>query len=173
MSDPMIPQRFAALLESLDAYRVARHALLAVLGLPASNRDPLAELSEHLVHALLGGELAVSRVQAHWDLTLPDGDTVQVKYLANPTGIWVNEHAIRRHANVQHYALVIFEAFAVVGVLVLPTARLPAFHAALGKRHPRGEDELQFTQRNWQTVRADPGRFRALGMTVWLPSHSP
>jgi hypothetical protein len=172
MSEPADSHRFASLIKALDTYRQARHALLDALSLPASNRDPLAELSEHLVKALLGGELAVSRVQANWDLTLPDGDTVQVKYLANPAGKWVNEHAVRPPAGVQHYALVLFEAFAAVGVLVVPTANLPMIHAALGKRHPRLE-ELQLTQRNWQAICADPERFRALGMTVWLPASRP
>ncbi|GLY85977.1 tyrosine-type recombinase/integrase [Actinoallomurus iriomotensis] len=32
-----------------------------MLGLPASNRDPFAEFSEQLVHALMGGTLARSR----------------------------------------------------------------------------------------------------------------
>jgi hypothetical protein len=55
MNDPAIPQRFATLLNALDTYRVARHAILEAMGLPVSNRDPLAEFSEHLVQALLGG----------------------------------------------------------------------------------------------------------------------
>jgi len=82
MSDPADPQRFASLIDALGVYRVARHALLDVLSLPASNRDSLAEFSEHLVQSLL----AVSRAQANWDLTLPSGGKVQVKYLANPAG---------------------------------------------------------------------------------------
>src|SRR5690242_20008651 len=61
MSDPADPQRFATLIEALGAYRMARHALLDALSLPASNRDPPTEFSEHLVQSLLGGELAVSR----------------------------------------------------------------------------------------------------------------
>ncbi|RKR89927.1 hypothetical protein BDK92_4287 [Micromonospora pisi] len=81
MTLPADPQRLATLLGALDDYRQARRALLTALRLPASNRDPLAELSEHLVQALLGGELAPSRVQAHWDLTLPDHARVQIKYL--------------------------------------------------------------------------------------------
>ncbi|MBO3739487.1 hypothetical protein [Actinoplanes flavus] len=90
--------------------------------------------------ALLGGELAASRVQAHWDLELPGGSKVQVKYLANPAGRWVNEHTVRRPAGeVQQYALVLFEAFAVVGVVVMPLAGLPESmrHCASSTRAPR------------------------------------
>jgi hypothetical protein len=46
------------LLDALDSYRRARQAFLAALDLPASNRDPFAEFSEQLVHALIGGTLA-------------------------------------------------------------------------------------------------------------------
>lgn len=163
------PQRLTALLDALGAYRTARRLLLDAMNLPASNRDPLAEFSEHLVQALLGGALAASRVQAHWDLMLPNGDKVQVKYLANPAGGWVNEHLVHPHAGVAYYALVLFEAFTVTGVLVLPTARLSAVHAELGKQHPRGKAELQFTRRNWQTMCDEPDRFRALGVRIWRP----
>ena len=55
---------------ALDTYRPARQTMLSVLGLGASNRDPLAEWSEHLVNALTGGALAESRVQAAYDLTI-------------------------------------------------------------------------------------------------------
>jgi hypothetical protein len=61
------------LLSALNAYRVARQALLETLGLGQSNRDPLAEFAEHLVAALWGGQLAESRVQANYDLTSADG----------------------------------------------------------------------------------------------------
>ncbi|MFI6762807.1 hypothetical protein ACIBF5_27105 [Micromonospora sp. NPDC050417] len=169
MTLPADPQRLATLLGALDDYRQARRALLTALRLPASNRDPLAELSEHLVQALLGGELAPSRVQAHWDLTLPDHARVQIKYLANPDGRWVNEHVVRAHPDVAFYALVLFEAFSVTGVLILPTAQLGAVHLELGKRHLRGDAELQLTRRNWQTMRDEPARFRALGVRIWLP----
>lgn len=94
--------------------------MLATLGLGVSNRDPLAEWSEHLVAALTGGRLAVSRVQAIHDLTTPDGLTVQVRYLANPNIAWVNEHAVRVLPGMDRYALVLFEAFTVTGVVMFP-----------------------------------------------------
>lgn len=63
MSGAEHPVRAAELLVALEAYRPARQVFLATLGLPASNRDPFAEFSEQLVHALMGGTLAKSRVQ--------------------------------------------------------------------------------------------------------------
>src|SRR5262249_5622271 len=93
---PADPARLEVLLRSLEAYRAARVRLLEVLDLAVSNRDPLAEFSEHLVQALLGGKLASSRVQKGYDLTIPSGERVQVRYLANPGAVsWVNEHNVR------------------------------------------------------------------------------
>ncbi|WP_229403324.1 hypothetical protein [Micromonospora okii] len=155
------------LIAALEAYRQARQDLLASLGLPMSNRDPLAEISEHLVAALTGATLAPSRVQADYDLILPDEQKIQVRYLANPTGTWVNEHLITRLPNVEWYALVLFEAFTLQGVLALPTAELAPIGAALGKRHPRQDEMLRFTHRNWCTIRGHPERFREMGVRVW------
>jgi hypothetical protein len=157
------------LLTALDAYRPARQAFLATLGLPASNRDPFAEFSEQLVHALMGGTLAKSRVQVGHDLVLLDGQKVQVRYLANPGDAWVNEHLVHLIPGVPLYALVLFEAFEVTGVLVFPTTDLTEICAALGKRHPRQDETLQFTRRNFSAIRDDPQRFRRLGLRIWLP----
>src|SRR3954453_15233715 len=87
--------RTAELLELLGEYRAARRAFLAALEIPQSNRNPLAEFSEKLVAALLGGDLAQSRVQKGYDLVTPEGDKVQVKYLTNPADREVNGHEIR------------------------------------------------------------------------------
>jgi hypothetical protein len=169
MSGAENPARAAELLSALDAYRPVRQAFLATLGLPASNRDPFAEFSEQIVHALMGGTLAESRVQAGHDLVLLDGLKVQVRYLANPGAGWVNEHFVHQIPGVELYALVLFEAFAVVGVLVFPTADLTEICAALGKRHPRQNETLQFTRRNFCAIRDNPERFRRMGVRIWLP----
>jgi hypothetical protein len=161
--------RLAELLSALDDYRPARVRMLATLGL-VSNRDPLSELGEQVAQAVLGGNLADSRVQAHYDLVTGDGQAVQVKYLANTTdSAWVNEHTVLRHEDVPLYALVIFEAFRLAGMVVVPTTRLAEVGAALGKAHPRQDDELQFTRRNWLAIRADVPKYEALGVRVWLP----
>lgn len=162
------PGRLRELTAALDAYRPARQRLLATLDLGVSNRDPLAEWSEHLVAALSGGALAPSRVQADYDLTTPEGERAQVRYLANPDTIWVNEHLVRSLPGVDFYALVLFEAFEVTGVLLFPSD-LTLIGAALGKRHGEQGTTLQFTRRNWWTIRNDPERFRGLGMAIWLP----
>lgn len=167
-------ERAAQLMSALDEYRPARKALLATLGLSASNRDPLAEFSEQMVHALLGGVLAQNRVQAGHDLVQVDGRKVQVRYLANPSsGPWVNEHRVHRIPGVELYALVLFEAFDVVGVLVSALDRLAEVCAALRKRHPDQHDQLQLTRRNWQAIHDDPVTFEALGMRVRLPPLAP
>lgn len=164
---PADPVRVRTLVAALNEYRCARELLLAILG-HASNRDPLAEVAEHLVAALMGGTLARNRVQRAWDIELPDGAKVQVKYLANASGPWVNEHLVHRIETVHWYVLVIIEGFGVSGVLAFP-ADLRSIGAALGKRHPGQDITLQFTRTNWQAIRSNPQRFRALGMRVWLP----
>jgi len=169
MSGTVHPEQARELLTALDAYRQARQAFLAAIATPASNRDPLAEFSEQFVRALLGGSLAESRVQAGYDLTLTDGRRVQVRYLANTGSAWVNEHRVGTLTGVDLYALVIFEAFAVVGVLVLPTGALGPIGTALGKRHPTQDRQLQFTARNWRTIRDDAARFEELGVRIHLP----
>jgi hypothetical protein len=164
--------RVTELLASLDDYRLARERLLRVLGPRMSNRDPLPELAESLMAALTGGHLAASPVQAGWDIKCADGTKMQVRCLVNSatpgTAAWVNEHLIKSVPGVDWYALVIFEGFRVSGVAVFP-AGLGPICRALGKRHPNQDTTLQFGRRNWLTVRDHPGKYRDLGMRVWLP----
>jgi hypothetical protein len=139
-----------------------------MLDLAVSNRDPLAEFSEHLVRALLGGKLASNRVQKDYDLIIPSGEKVQIRYLANPgTSKWVNEHHVRCAPGFDLYALVLYDAFRPSSVLVFP-ASLTAIGAALHKAHPGQDLSLQLTRANYLMIRDDPGRFRRLGMQVWL-----
>lgn len=157
-------------MDALAVYRDARLNLLRTLGLASSNRDPLAEFSEQFVAALMDGTLAVSRVQQGWDVELPDGAKVQVRYLANSAGArWVNEHLVVRVSDVAWYALVVIEDFAVSGVVVFPTERLVQVAAALGKRHGNTDNTLQFTRANWVSIRDDPALYRRLGCRVLLP----
>ena len=160
--------RIQALFEALDTYRPARQRMLETLGLEASNRDPLAEWSEHFVAALINGQLAPSRVQVAYDLTTPDGIRVQVRYLANPGTNWVNEHRVQMPDGADRYALVVFEAFEVVGVIMFPPNLTPICEA-LQKRHAHQDTVLLLTRRNWWTIRDDPERFRELDVQLWLP----
>jgi hypothetical protein len=162
--------RVTDLLAELDCYRPARQRMLSALGLAESNREPLAEFAEHFVAALTEGTLASSRVQSQWDVELPNGERVQVRFLANPRDRWVNEHLVYRIPNVQWYCLVLFEDMRVAGVLSFPND-LTAICAVLKKRHPRQDETLQFTRRNWWAIRDDPDRFRSLRMRVWLPPY--
>jgi hypothetical protein len=156
------------LLDALALYRTARHELLAKVGVPLSNRDPLSEFAEVFVAALVGGTCASSRVQAGWDVEALDGVRYQVKYLSNAAGSAVNEHCIRCTPGVDWYPLVLIEDFTVLGALAFPPD-LTTVCAALHKKHPRQDLELQFTPANWLAIRDDPGRFSALGMRIWLP----
>lgn len=83
------------LLRALGEYRNARKNFLETLGCQSSNRDPLSEFAERIVHAILGGELASSRTQKGYALVTAAGEKIQVKYLANSGDVWVNEHEIR------------------------------------------------------------------------------
>jgi hypothetical protein len=166
------PERIAELLAALEEYRIARERLLSVLGPRMSNRDPLAEFAEHFVAALMGGRLAVSPVQAYWDIELPNGTKVQVKYLVNSVAsgfeAWVNEHVVRSLPGVDWYVLVIIEGFRVSGVAAFPSGLGPICQA-LGKKHGDQDTTLQFGRHNWLAIRDDPDRFCSLGMRIWLP----
>jgi hypothetical protein len=165
---PADPARTKVLLKAFEAYRSARVRLLGVLDLAVSNRDPLAEFSEHLVQALLGGKLASNRVQKDYDLIIPSGEKVQVRYLANPgTPKWVNEHHVRCAPGFDLYALALYEAFTPASVLVFPRS-LMAIGTALHKAHPGQDQNLQLTRANYLMIRGDPDQFRRLGMQVWL-----
>jgi hypothetical protein len=161
----------AELLDALAEYRYARLRLLQLLNVPVSNRDPLSEFAERLVAALSSGVMAENRNQPAWDVRLPDGATVQVKYLANPaTGRWVNEHPVRRIVGADWYAIVLIEDFAVTGVLMFPCSGLAPIGAALNKRGALAlEAGWDLTRVNWVAIRDQPDRFRALGMRVLLP----
>ncbi len=163
-------QSVEQLMGALDEYRAARAAFLVRLGLPASNRDPLAEFSERLVAMLLSGRLPESRVQEGYDvLAGPSDARVQVRYLANPAGSWVNEHVIKMKKSLDYYALVIFEALQPVAVLVFPKETLAAVCEALGKRHPAQDTTLQFTQHNFTQIRGVRERYARHGVTVFVP----
>ena len=116
-------------------------------------RGPLAEFSEILVSALTGAELAESAVQKGWDLRSESGDTTQVRYLANPSGEWVNGHEVRFTPGVDRYVLVIYESLDPVGVVIFDGRSLAEVCTRLGKRHPNQETTLQLTPRNLRQLR--------------------
>lgn len=155
----------SGLLRALREYRTGRIRLLEFLGIGASNRDPLAEFAERLVAALVGGQMAESRVQADWDVLGAEGARIQVRYLANPSGGWVNEHAVEV-SRCDQYALVVFEALDPVAVLMFDSRRLQAVGEALGKRHSDLHRQLLLTERNYRRILAEAAQFAELGVQL-------
>ncbi len=165
----MNSERVSDLVEALERYREARLELLGVLGLPHSNREPLAEWSEHLVAALVDGQLAESPVQAGWDVTTPAGEKVQVRSLANRAGLpggWINEHRVVIPPGVHRYALVIFEGLLPVTVLMFP-ADLRVINTKLKKQTKDQESVLELTRTNYLNIVQNPTVFQRLGMHIW------
>lgn len=157
----------AALLAALDSYRAARVDFLAELGCSSSNRDPFAEFAEVVALAALGGTMAASRTQKGWDFTDPDGRRVQVRYLANPVGAWVNEHLVDfRGDHCDRYALLVIEAFEPKALVVFDAPHMAAVGAALVKRHGDQQHTLQLTQRNFQALLGDRAGFASRGVAV-------
>lgn len=155
------------LLNSLRVYRDARRTFLDALGCPVSNRDPLAEFAERLTAAVLGGELAASRVQKGYDLTTESGERVQVRYVANPSERWVNGHPIDfRGDGCDLYALLVVEDLDPKALLVFSKEGLPAVCAKLGKHHANAGVTLDLYQANYKTLMAAPSDFESHGVRV-------
>lgn len=116
---------------------------------------------------LLDGVLANNRVQKGFDLTTADGNRVQVRYLANPSTTWVNEHLVDfRNDSCDRYALVVYEDLEPQSVLVFSKERLAEVARALGKRHEHADVMLALTRRNYLQLRAERDRFSILGVEV-------
>lgn len=160
--------RLETLRNAMAEYARARQAMLAALDLPASNRDPLAEFSEHLVKALVDGAFPASRVQRSYDVIAPDGRKIQVKYLANPPDGWINEHHVVVNDEMDEYAIVFYEALLPVAAIVFAARRISGVCEALGKRHPNQETTIQVTRRNFRAIVTEPAKFAPLGVRVYL-----
>jgi len=134
---PLNQSRAAGLLTALGAYRPARQAFLTELGLPASNRDPLAEFSEQFVAALTAARLPPAGSRP--DTTSSSSTTSRSRSATWPTlpvpgstSTW----CVRSRActgTPSYYS----RAFTVTGVLAFPARSLAPICQALGKRHPR------------------------------------
>lgn len=162
--------RWEDLRSAFERYARGRQQLLEAIGVTGSNRDPLSEFSERIVAALLDGELAANRVQRGWDLRTDSGRRVQVKYLANPAGEWINGITIAfgpDEDDPDDFAVVFFEALLPASVMVLPRDGLAAVTAALGKRHPNLGTTLQLTRVNYQRLLTEPATFAPLGVRTF------
>ena len=162
------PPAAPVLLDALSQYRRARLAFLDALRTGTSNRDPIAEFSERLVASLYGGTLAESRVQKGHDVETPGGERVQVKYLANPPGAWINGHVVTVLPDVERYDVVLFEDLWPTAVLSFPLARLGAIAAELRKRHGDTDRMLQLTRANVAQLLKERAAFEAQGMRITL-----
>ena len=160
---PSPADRLNSLLADYQVYAAARAAFLAQLDLSVSCRDPLSEFSEHLTAALLGAQLAPSRVQKGYDLVKPDGRRVQVKYLSNPEGEWINGHEVIFPDEAEEYALVFFVSLRVQAVIIFQKETLGLLCARLKKKHTH---KLQLTRRIVEAMLADPAGFAPLGVAV-------
>jgi hypothetical protein len=166
-SEEPMDDHFSELLRAYEKYRVARLELLAAIECHLSNRDPLAEFSERLVLAALGGTLAESRVQKGWDFKDPEGRRVQVRYLSNPEDHWVNEHRVTfEGGGCDLYALVVYAALGVEAILIFDGRYMTELCKALGKRHPDQDHRLDFTRANYRTILGHRERFKRLGVRV-------
>lgn len=132
----------------------------------------MAEFAERLVEGLVSGTHAPSRVQKDWDIEGPDGEKIQVKYLANTgssAGTWVNEHPLVAPVQADSYALVVYEDLKPVAVVKFTLSRLAEVCARLGKRHGQQDKTLQLTRLNYLTFIENREEFENLGVRVWFP----
>jgi hypothetical protein len=110
--------------------------------------------------------MAASRVQRGFDVTTASGERVQVRFLANPSAQWVNGHVVDFTGDCDSYALVVFEDHRPLSVLLFQRGTFAAVCAALGKRHPRQDVQLQLTRANYQQLVEEADRFAKIGVTV-------
>ncbi len=155
------------LVRQFQTYSKARNQFLEQLNLSKSCRDPLAEFSEILVGKILNARLADSRVQKGYDLIRPDQRLVQVKYLLNPSRVWINEHPVKFPPMVDDYALVIFVALQLETVLVFQRETLSQVCSLLAKTHPNQDTTLQFTRRNYNAILSEKSKFEKLGLEIY------
>ena len=153
-------------LTAYEAYHKARQLFLTSIGCAISNRDPIAEFSEHLVAVLVNGELAKNRVQKDYDVISPVGEFIQVKYLTNPKGMNVNGLEIRFLGNVQKFAVVYFEDLHLHSVLQFDRNSLDLVYDRLGKRHKGRGDLLLLLNSNVGTMLFHVDEFKKLGVDV-------
>lgn len=161
--------RLSQLFVAANEYGRSRQAFLDILDCSSSCRDPFAELSEELVLAWLGGELASSRVERGYDLTTPNGRRVQVKYLANPDAIKrINEHCVIFPEEADDYALCIYDGLQFNFAIVFPRESLAAVAAELKKRHGNTDRRLDVTVGVLNAIRNEPDRFLRYGVRTLM-----
>lgn len=129
-------------IETFREYVTVRKQLLGSVGAKGSNRDPLAELSERMAAVLLDAVPAESRVNKGWDVRRRNGRTVEVKYVANSSGSWVNGHDVRFPPGRDEHALVVIVDLVPRFLLVFNEDSATRCYEGLKKRHDRRHDNL-------------------------------
>jgi hypothetical protein len=161
----------SGLLQASQAYLSARATFLASLQLDErrfddEKVDPLKLASEVLVAILFQGELAPRHDQPDFDVTTPEGQLIQVKYVLN-TG---EQHSFKREDGWNLYAVVLFRGGQIHMVVVFPNRDVTevyqafAHHSGTCPDPSRGFDltEARFTQ-----IGRETSRFEQLGLRVW------
>ncbi len=158
----------------LDEYLCARRTLLGAIGRPRSNRDPLAEWAEWLAARVLGGTVCDNPVQPGYDVELPNGTRVQVKYLANALGrgCWPNQRSIRFPKNaeahgVNLYALLVVLDLRPVHLLTFHRPGLERLYDLLDKTHRDRGERLSFTKCNYERILSQQEEFAGLVDVSW------
>lgn len=158
--------------EAFRKYRLARKLLLEELDRSDSNRDPLSELSEIIASAKLGAKRVDNRVQKGYDLIGPDGEHIEVKYVANPIEngriVWKNWHEVRFDKEERDkYALVVYVDLNPTAMFVFSKGQIQEVCKRLGKRHRNQEWMLEFVQSDYKKLLEHKEQFRELGVQVF------
>ena len=161
-------------MNAYKGYWDERHKLLKAIDCAKSNRDPLSEFSEALVASITAGERAKNRTQKGWDLELPDGTYMEVKYLANPgEGTWPNEHNVKRIEGTEFYALVVFLDLYPRAVHIFPMKKLGDLYERLGKEHIHKGEELHVGRLAHEQLLKEKEDFKKIGVySIELPGAS-
>jgi hypothetical protein len=133
----------------------------------------VAEYSEWLVAKQLGAVLSTSRVQKGYDMIGPDGRKIQVRYLANPSTFWRNEHHIRFTAEMDDYAVVFYEGMELRAAIIFRRETLAAVCSKLKKRHPSQWTVLQLTRLDYLKIVGDSAGFESIGVRCYMPKGEP
>src|SRR6266566_6734333 len=129
------------LLQDSQAYLSARATLLLELQLDDrrfddSKIDPLVLISEILVAMLFHGKLAQKHDQPDFDVKMPQGQLIQVKYVLNKE----EAHELERKDGWDLYAVVLFRDNQVHMVVVFPNSDLINIYQAFSRKNNRCTD---------------------------------
>jgi len=158
--------------EAFNKYRTARKMLLKEMGVSSSNRDPLSELSEVIASVKLNAKRVNNRVNKDYDLIGPDGERIEVKYVANPVEndkiVWKNWHEVKFDREERDkYALVVYLDLNPTAMFVFSKGKMQELCNRLGKRHKHQQWMLQFTVSDYKRLLEGREKFIDIGLQVF------